>query len=135
VAYVQRSAAAVTPAAGAAPDPRPRVTENGPASAPLAAAGTDSQPALQPGADDQPNSAAGSRLPAAGDSADGPQLSGAAADTTAGAADQPEQLAWFRVSDQHVKRVTWAQVLAAEAYLLLYAQTPGNQLQAVQPIA
>lgn len=35
---------------------------------------------------------------------------------------RPEQLAWFRVSDQNVKRVDWPAVAACEAYLLLYAR-------------
>ena len=123
MAYVQRSAVAVTPAADAPPEPRPDVTDSGPASSPSADAGTDSQPALQPGASDHANSAASSgAAAAAAASADSPQQSSATANIMAGAADRPEQLAWFRVSDQHVKRVTWAQVLAAEAYLLLYAQ-------------
>ena len=112
----------MTPAADAAPEPRPDATENGVSSSPSAAAGANSQPALQLDSG-HPDSPAGSALTADGDSADSPQQSGATANTMAGAADRPEQLAWFRVSDQHVKRVTWAQVLAAEAYLLLYAQT------------
>lgn len=126
MAYVQRSAATAMPAADAVPEPRPDVPEGGPSSSPSAASGTNSQPALQPDADGHPDSAAGSGLAAAGDSADSQPQSAGDAKITAGAADQPEQLAWFRVSDQHVKRVTWAQVLAAEAYLLLYAQTSSS---------
>jgi hypothetical protein len=113
----------VAPSADVAPEPRPDATENGPPSSPPAAAGTNSQPALQPDGGGHPDSAAGSALTAAATSADSPQQSGAAANTTAAATGQPEQLAWFRVSDQHVKRVTWAQVLAAEAYVLLYMRT------------
>lgn len=123
MAYVQRSAAAVTPVADVAREPRAELAETSPSSSASATVGTDSQPGLQPGAEDHTDSAAG-RLDAAGASAgaNSPQQSRSAANLTVAATDQPEQLAWFRISNQHVKRVTWAQVLAAEAYLLLYAQ-------------
>ena len=48
-----------------------------------------------------------------------PAGSGAAA---APDGNEPEELAWYRVSDQHVKRVDWAAVQACEAYILLYAR-------------
>lgn len=38
----------------------------------------------------------------------------------------PQALPWWRVSDTHVKRVTWSDVEACEAYLLLYVRCKGS---------
>lgn len=39
---------------------------------------------------------------------------------------KPQALPWWRVSDTHVKKVSWAEVEACQAYLLLYVRCQGT---------
>lgn len=43
---------------------------------------------------------------------------------------KPQELPWWRVSDTHMKRVTWSAVAACEAYLLLYVRCNGGAIRA-----
>lgn len=118
VAYVQRGLAAAAPAAAAvaASEEAPGTAANGPVVTPTAA-GAATQPPTQA---EPAGSATDAEAATPAEASAGVRNGDSNSSTAAGG--QPEQLAWFRISDQHVKRISWAQVLAAEAYLLLYAR-------------